>query len=174
MFSRKPGDKGSTDHSFACFCQQSEIEFANNRISAGLSRRGFVTGMAASMLSLILPKLSSAQTAPPPANPTRPVPFSNFLLFDGKANNVRDGLYVLVDGNRTRTLSQSKPTVPEGSQLVDCGGRVLMPGLIDMHWHTIIAAVPLTTVLSADIGVVHLAASAEAERTLIHEGREDV
>jgi imidazolonepropionase-like amidohydrolase len=167
MFSRKPGDKDNADHPFACFCQKSEIELLNNRISAGLSRRGFVTGMAASMLMLILPKLASAQTAPPPANPSRPTLFTNFRLFDGKTGALRDGLFLLVDGNRIRTLTPSKPEAPDGTQVIDCGSRVLMPGLIDMHWHTMIAAVPVHIVLTSDIGYVHLAASAEAERTLM-------
>ena len=51
--------------------------------------------------------------------------------------------------------------------MIDCGGRVIMPGLIDAHWHTIFAALPLNALLSADIGYIFLAASAEAERTLM-------
>ena len=51
--------------------------------------------------------------------------------------------------------------------MIDCGGRVLMPGLIDAHWHTIFAALPISALLSADIGYIFLAASAEAERTLM-------
>ncbi len=42
-----------------------------------------------------------------------------------------------------------------------------MPGLIDAHWHSIFAALPLPTLLSADVGYIYLAASAEAERTLM-------
>jgi imidazolonepropionase-like amidohydrolase len=167
MFSRKPGDKDDSAHPFACFCQKSEIELLNNRISTDLSRRGFVAGMAASMLTLVLPKLASAQTAPPPVNPTPAVLFTNFRLFDGKSGALRDGLFLFVDGNRIKTLAPAKPATPEGTRVVDCGGRVLMPGLIDMHWHTMIAALPVQTVLSADLGFVYLAASAEAQRTLM-------
>ncbi|MEM5310174.1 amidohydrolase family protein [Paraburkholderia sp. JHI869] len=167
MFSRKPGDRDSSGRSYTCFCPQSDVVFANNRISAGLSRRGFVVGMAASLLMQILPRLASAQTAPVPSSPAQPILFTNFRLFDGTSGKLRDGLYLLVDGNRVHTLSQNRPTVPEGSQVIDCGARVLMPGLIDMHWHTMIAAVPLPTLLTADIGLIHIAASAEAERTLM-------
>jgi imidazolonepropionase-like amidohydrolase len=167
MFSRKPGNQNNSAHPFACFCQKSEVEFVNNRISADLSRRGFVTGMAASMLALILPKLASAQTAPLPASPTQPVLFTNLRLFDGKSGTLRDGLSVLVNGNRIQSVAAGKPAMADGTQTIDCGGRVLMPGLIDMHWHTIIAALPLQAVLTADIGFLHLAASAEAERTLM-------
>lgn len=43
----------------------------------------------------------------------------------------------------------------------------MMPGLIDAHVHTIFAALPISTLLTADIGFIFLAASAEAERTLM-------
>ena len=34
-----------------------------------------------------------------------------------------------------------------------------MPGLIDAHWHTIFAALPVAALFSADIGYVFLAAA---------------
>jgi imidazolonepropionase-like amidohydrolase len=51
--------------------------------------------------------------------------------------------------------------------MIDCGGRVMMPGLIDAHWHTIFAALSINTLFSADIGYIFHAASAEADRTLM-------
>lgn len=42
-----------------------------------------------------------------------------------------------------------------------------MPGLIDAHWHTMFAALPLLALQTADVGFIFLAASAEAERTLM-------
>jgi imidazolonepropionase-like amidohydrolase len=42
-----------------------------------------------------------------------------------------------------------------------------MPGLIDAHWHSIFAALPVAALFAADIGYIFLAASAEAERTLM-------
>ncbi len=42
-----------------------------------------------------------------------------------------------------------------------------MPGLIDAHWHAIFAGLSVSSLLSADIGYIFLAASAEAERTLM-------
>jgi imidazolonepropionase-like amidohydrolase len=43
----------------------------------------------------------------------------------------------------------------------------MMPGLIDAHWHSIFAALPVSALFSADIGYIFLAASAAAERTLM-------
>jgi imidazolonepropionase-like amidohydrolase len=42
-----------------------------------------------------------------------------------------------------------------------------MPGLIDAHWHTIFAALPIAALFAADLGYIFLAASAEAKRTLM-------
>jgi imidazolonepropionase-like amidohydrolase len=123
--------------------------------------------MAASIASLALPKLASAQSAPAPVRPSRPILFKEFRLFDGKSDTLREGLRVLVEGNRIKAAAEGNPAAPDDAQVIDCGGRVLMPGLIDAHWHSIFAALPLPTLLSADVGYIDLAASAEAERTLM-------
>ena len=93
--------------------------------------------------------------------------FGNFLLFDGKSKALRGGLRLLVEGNRIKQIAIGDMTPPEGARMIDCGGRVIMPGLIDAHWHTIFAALPINALLSADIGYIFLAASAQAERTLM-------
>ena len=35
---------------------------------------------------------------------------------------------------------QGPITPPDGATVIDAGGRTLMPGLIDAHWHTMMAA----------------------------------
>jgi imidazolonepropionase-like amidohydrolase len=130
-----------------------------------MSRRGFIAGVGASLASLGLAEPAGAQAAPP--GPTPPIVFGNFLLFDGKSIALREGLHLLVEGNRIKRIAAGDVTPPEGARMIDCGGRVLMPGLIDAHWHTIFAALPINALLSADIGYIFLAASAEAERTLM-------
>ena len=42
------------------------------------------------------------------------------------------------------------------------GGR-----MIDAHWHSIFAALPISALVSADVGYIFLAASSDAERTLL-------
>ncbi len=93
--------------------------------------------------------------------------FANFLLFDGNSTALRGWLRLLVEGNRIKQMLSGDLNPPDGAQVIDCGGRVLMPGLIDAHWHTIFAALPVSVLFSADIGYIFLAASAEAERTLM-------
>ncbi|WP_424811142.1 amidohydrolase family protein [Roseococcus sp. YIM B11640] len=141
-----------------CLCHRPEIRAVSERLARGLSRRGF---MAAALASAgAAPALAQSAAA-------RPIAFTNFRLFDGSGGALRDGLTLLVEGEAIRALATGNPAPPEGAQVIDCGGRTLMPGLIDAHWHTLFAAVPLAVLLTADMGYVHLAAAAEAERTLM-------
>ena len=167
MPSRKYSGNKTIGAAYSCLCDKAQAQYANRRISADLSRRGFVTGIAASMLSLVLPGLSNAQSAIPPGAPPKPIIFTNFRLFDGKSAALRDGLFMVVEGNSISQLGQGQPPSSEGKTVVDCRGMVMMPGLIDMHWHSLLAALPIAAILQSEMAFVHLAASAEAERTLM-------
>jgi imidazolonepropionase-like amidohydrolase len=149
----------------SCLCHRPEIQALMRRIGADLSRRGFVAGMTASAAVLGLPRRVSAQ--PASAQPSRSILFTNFRLFDGKSGSLREGLRLLVEGNRIKDIVTGNPAAPDGAQMIDCGGNILMPGLIDAHWHALFAALPISTLLAGDVGYIHLAASAEAERTLM-------
>ncbi len=163
MFSCTPGDEPDS-RGRGCLCCRPEIQAATRRIDAQLSRRGFVAGMGASLASLGFVRRAGARTSPQSA---QPVGFTNFLLFDGKSSALRGGLRLLVEGNQIKTIAAGDLALPEGARTIDCGGRVVMPGLIDAHWHTIFAALPVAALLTADLGYIFLAASAEAERTLM-------
>ena len=60
------------------------------------------------------------------------IAFTNARVFDGTSNALRP-LNVLVEGERIASLSEAPP--PPDAEVLDCGGRVLMPGLIDAHVH---------------------------------------
>jgi imidazolonepropionase-like amidohydrolase len=130
------------------------------RMSADLSRRGFIASIAASLGGLAMPSQAHAQ-------PARPISLTNFRLFDGRSGSLREGLSILVKDSRIDSVAEGNPAPPDGVQVIDCGGRVLIPGLIDMHWHSLFAAVPLQVLLTGDFGYVYVAAVAEAERTLM-------
>ena len=51
--------------------------------------------------------------------------------------------------------------------MLDCQGKLLLPGLIDVHWHTMLAAIPQMTAMTADLGYLYLVAAKEAQRTLM-------
>jgi len=46
-----------------------------------------------------------------------------------------------------------------GQQPMDAGGRTLIPGLIDAHWHSLFAIIPQARLLQSDIGYMNLAAA---------------
>jgi imidazolonepropionase-like amidohydrolase len=163
MFSCTAGDVVAS-HT-GCLCHRPEINSLTHRINADLSRRGFVAGMTASVASLGL--TGSARAQSPAATPPRPILLTNSRLFDGKSGTLRDGLSLLVEGNRVKAVAQGTPAAPDGAQVIDCGGRTIIPGLIDAHWHAMFAALPIQVLLTADIGYIFLAGSAEAERTLM-------
>ena len=166
MFSCSSGDQPEAPRSPGCSCCGSELQSLTRRINADLSRRGFVAGIGASVAALGLPRSARAQGA---SNPAPPIVLTNFLLFDGKSSALREGLALIVEGGRIKGVATGNPAGPEGSRAIDCGGRVVMPGLIDAHWHCMFAALSIPTLLAADVGYIFLAASAEAERTLCED-----
>jgi imidazolonepropionase-like amidohydrolase len=167
MASRPYRRSNAIGQAYACLCDKALAQYANRRISADLARRGFLLGMGASMLSLVLPEFSRAQQPGPAAAPAQPTTFTNFRLFDGKSVALQDGMYLVVEGNRIAQVRRGAPATTDGQRVIDCGGKVMMPGLIDMHWHTLLASLPIQTIMQADMSFVYLAAGAEAQRTLL-------
>src|SRR5215475_924975 len=95
--------------------------------------------------------------------------FQNVRIFDGKDASLSQPSNVLVRGNKIEKISTEQiPTDRRGdTKLIDCGGRTLMPGLIDAHWHAMLAAVPFNVLMTADAGYLNLLASREAGNTLM-------
>jgi imidazolonepropionase-like amidohydrolase len=55
-------------------------------------------------------------------------------VFDGVSAELDEGVSVVIEGERIREISRQAPTFKDAS-VIDCGGRFLMPGLIDAHFH---------------------------------------
>jgi imidazolonepropionase-like amidohydrolase len=95
--------------------------------------------------------------------------FENVRIFDGKSDTLSARMNVLVRGNTIDKIS-SDPIPADSSanaRIIAGGGRTLMPGLIDMHWHTMLVRPTPATMLTADIGYLNLMAGAEAADTLM-------
>jgi imidazolonepropionase-like amidohydrolase len=114
------------------------------------------------------PALASAQT-PPPAPPPDAVLFENVRVFDGTSERLSPPRNVLVVGNKIQAIDSAAITPPEGAALtrIDGNGRTLMPGLIDAHWHAMMAAISLKDGLAAHQGYVNIVAAKAAEDTLM-------
>src|SRR5262245_63156383 len=88
-----------------------------------------------------------------------PIHFKNFRLLEPRLGELRGGYHLLVEGDQVRELSET-PITCSSAEIVDCGGRTLMPGLIDCHVHVMhsevnirfLEAMPLT-LLTARAGL---------------------
>ena len=61
--------------------------------------------------------------------------FTHARVIDGKGGFIPEGT-VLVEGSSiVKVGTSSEVELPEGVMTVDCGGRTLMPGLMDAHTH---------------------------------------
>jgi imidazolonepropionase-like amidohydrolase len=94
--------------------------------------------------------------------------FQNVRIFDGKGGALSASANVLVRGNKIERISSTPIAKTTPNVTVIAGnGRVLMPGLIDAHWHTMLVAPPMQVAMVADIGYLNLLAARQAEETLM-------
>jgi imidazolonepropionase-like amidohydrolase len=66
--------------------------------------------------------------------------FRNFQLLEPEVGALQGGHELLVEGDTVREVS-GKPIRAEKADVIDCGGRTLMPGLIDSHVHVTLSEV---------------------------------
>src|SRR5256884_3450140 len=66
--------------------------------------------------------------------------FRNFRMLDPERDELVGGCEILVEGETIREVSE-RPIRSQAEVVVDCGGRTLMPGLIDCHAHVILSEV---------------------------------
>ena len=87
--------------------------------------------------------------------------FKNFQLLEPSLDEVRGGCELLVEGATIREVSDT-PIKSELATVIDCGGRTLMPGLIDSHVHVFLSEVyirnleniPLTLMTARAVGLM--------------------
>ncbi|WP_082554591.1 metal-dependent hydrolase family protein [Caulobacter sp. Root1455] len=151
------------DERASCLCHTSAFARFNQQLDARFSRRAFLAGVTATAGAL---SFGQARAAVPEA-PKAPIAFTNIRLFDGKSETTRTGQRVIVEGGKIAAVEPDNAPPPTGARVIDGGGRTLMPGLIDAHYHIIMATVPITALLTADVGYLNLLAAGEAERTLM-------
>ena len=69
--------------------------------------------------------------------------FVNARMFDGIDRHLKDGLTVLVEEDRIKAVGEDIVLSPD-TQVIDCQGKVLTPGLIDGHVHVVANSVDLS------------------------------
>ena len=95
--------------------------------------------------------------------------FQNVRIFDGKSGILSAPSHVLVRGSKIEKISTTPLPIDRrpDTVLIDGGGRTLMPGLIDMHWHAMFVRPTPSGAITNDIGYTNLLAGAEATDTLM-------
>src|SRR4051794_2000789 len=73
---------------------------------------------------------------PAPAQQDSAVLFRNVRIFDGKTGALTAPSNVLLSNGKIENISTAD--IATAGQVIDGGGRVLMPGLIDAHWHAML------------------------------------
>jgi len=181
LFTGKEKSQHSTDLSVcACCSPQTQQLFA--RINRELSRRSVLKGIVASFAAPILGMTGStfAQASEKPdifaqgaeksngsaLESGKPIRLTNVRIFDGMSAKLIEGKDVLAEGKLIKALIGRGDAVAE-VDTIDCGGRTLMPGMIDAHWHSMLAGIPQMTAMTADVAYIHLVAAEEARRTIL-------
>jgi len=130
---------------------------------ARISRRSFVAALPA----LASGFASSARAQPGRAGGSGTVLFQNVRVFDGTGNALSAPSHVLVRGNVIEQISTTPIAAESGSTIIAGGGRTLMPGLTDMHWHAMLVRSTPAQSLFGNLGFNYLTAGAEATDTLM-------
>jgi imidazolonepropionase-like amidohydrolase len=109
-----------------------------------------------------------AQGAPGSA-PAASTLFRGVRIFDGRSAALSTPSNVLISGNIIERISASPITLDANAdvQIVAGNGRVLMPGLIDVHWHAMMVRPTPAQLLTGDVGHMNIVAGVEANATLM-------
>ena len=119
------------------------------------------------LLAFSLPNSIEADAAQQASQPV--VLFENVRIFDGKHSELSPPSNVLVRGNHIETISTDPIPIDSRANVttIDGGGRTLMPGLIDVHWHAMLVRPNPAAAVASDVGYLNLLAGAEATATLM-------
>src|SRR5215813_11536876 len=87
---------------------------------------------------------------------------NNVRIFDGKSPSLSAPSNVLIRGNTIEriTTDQIPADRRADTRIVPGGGRVLMPGLTDVHWHAMMVRATPAVMLASDLGYTTLLAGA--------------
>ncbi|HEY3675663.1 MAG TPA: amidohydrolase family protein [Candidatus Tumulicola sp.] len=93
--------------------------------------------------------------------------FENVRIFTG-GDELSAPTNVSVAGNRIDRIGQNLVSDSyDDADVIEGGRRTLLPGLIDAHWHTMWATVPMQVLMTSDTGYINLLAARSAEQTLM-------
>ncbi|WFU36390.1 amidohydrolase family protein [Bradyrhizobium brasilense] len=126
---------------------------------SGLRKGVRVSALVASIV------MSLVALLPAQAQQDGDVLFQNVRIFDGRNGALSGPSNVLIRNNKIEKISTGP--IAADARVIAGDGRVLMPGLIDAHWHALLVRPTPAAVMASDIGYINLLAAAEATATLM-------
>jgi imidazolonepropionase-like amidohydrolase len=136
------------------------VQLGSNEVSVETALR--IVTLAAAISCMMVGPWPSHAEHPAPARTI----FTNVHVFDGKNPDRIMNANVSIEGNLIRSIS-TEPISPDGATVIEGGGRTLMPGLIDVHWHMLYVGLPLTALVNGDMVEVAARAVPKAEAVLM-------
>jgi imidazolonepropionase-like amidohydrolase len=99
--------------------------------------RGVTIGGFIALGSSVLAMASVGwQAQPEPSPPAVPTAIVGARLIDGAGTAPADDSVVVVEGDRIRAAGpRARVQIPRGATVVEANGRIVMPGLVDVHCH---------------------------------------
>jgi imidazolonepropionase-like amidohydrolase len=94
--------------------------------------------------------------------------FKNFEMLDPEAGDVYGGHELVVEGGVIKEVA-SKPIQLANENVIDCGGRTLMPGLIDSHVHVVLSDVVIRNMENVPLTLM-TARAADLMRRMLDRG----
>jgi imidazolonepropionase-like amidohydrolase len=95
-----------------------------------------VTQAALTALLVLLLLLAACSSSLPPENAKPVIAIVGAKLIDGSDAAPIEDSVIVVEGTRIRAAGpRSQTPVPKGGEIVDGAGKVVIPGLIDLHAH---------------------------------------
>jgi hypothetical protein len=136
----------------------------------GIGRRAALAGAAAFVCAATLAPHKDVWAQAPASAPASGAVtlFENVRIFDGKGAALSAPSNVLIRGNIIERISTQPIPVDRraDTRIIAGGGRTLMPGLIDNHWHAALIRVTPAEAFG-DVTYNSLLAGAEATDTLM-------
>src|SRR5690348_6314294 len=90
------------------------------------------------LLALFFLLAQAPRETPPPRRPPERVLIKAAHLIDGRSESVRDGVAVLIEGDRIAKVGPASELQSAGQKVIDLGDSWLLPGLIDAHTHLLL------------------------------------
>src|SRR5262245_51407012 len=94
----------------------------------------FTVSFSLAVLSAVAVSTLSGQQ--PPTRASGPIAILGARLIDGTGSAPLDDSVVVVEGDRIRSAGpRARVAIPSGVETVDARGKILLPGLVDVHCH---------------------------------------